>query len=160
MSDQSIVLLWDEVRRKTLMLLEGVTPHQARWAPPGLVNSILWHAGHSYVVVEVLCMQALGREPQLPDGWFDMFSWASRPAQVAADRWPLLPEVAIQLRKQHARLRSLFSSLSDEQLTARPAGRRDRTVRYYIVHALHDEACHSGEIWLLRKMQRALHDPV
>ena len=29
---------------------------------------------------------------------------------------------------------------------------RHQTVRRKIVHAIHDEACHSGEIWLLRKM--------
>ena len=33
-------------------------------------------------------------------------------------------------------------------------GRRVIENRTRILHALHDEACHSGEIWLLRKLYR------
>ena len=30
---------------------------------------------------------------------------------------------------------------------------RNRTVRYNILHGLHDEANHQGEMWLLHKLQ-------
>jgi len=154
MSDRSLLLLLDEVRGKTLRLLQGVGEKEARWSPPGLHNHILWHAGHSYVLVESLTMEAVGQQPQIPDGWFEIFSWRSDPARVAADRWPPLSKVVAQLTQQHLRLRQVVEGLSDEQLSSPMLGNRNRTVRYAILHGLHDEACHSGEIWLLRKLLR------
>jgi len=44
---------------------------------------------------------------------------------------------------------------SAKQLDQPAAGHPDDTVRYAILHALHDEACHSGEMHLLRKLQAA-----
>jgi hypothetical protein len=153
MADESLLLLLDEVRGKTLRVLDGLSADQARWAPPGLHNTILWHAGHSYVVVESLTQIPLGRPPELPDGWHEMFSWESRPAQVDPGRWPTLADVVAQLRAQHQRLRSLVAGLGDDQLAAQASSNPDRTVRYAILHGLHDEARHSGEISLLRKLQ-------
>jgi hypothetical protein len=54
-------------------------------------------------VVESLTLGALGRTPQIPDGWFTMFSWESRPARVPPDRWPPLGEVPA--RRDARRLR-------------------------------------------------------
>jgi hypothetical protein len=155
MPDPSLLMLLDEVRGKTLEVLAGVTDRQARWAPTGLQNTILWHAGHSYVATECLTMEAVGREPQLPAGWFETFSWESRPGKVSADRWPMLADVLAQLRAQHARLRAVIAELTEDQLDSPLRERPDTSVRYRILHALHDEACHTGEIWLLRKMQHA-----
>jgi hypothetical protein len=155
MPDQSLLLLLDEVRGKTLRRLQGVTDKEARWSPPDLQNRILWHAGHRFVLVESLTMEAVGDQPQFPEGWFEMFSWKSDPAKVAPDRWSPLAEVVVQLTDQHARLRQVIEGLSDEQLSSPLPGRGNRTVRYAILHGLHDEACHSGEIWLLRKLIRS-----
>lgn len=152
MSDRSLLLLLDEVRGKTLHLLQGLSEKAARWSPPGLHNHILWHAGHSYVLVESLAMEAIGNKPEIPDGWFEMFSWQSDPSQVAQDRWPPLAEVVAQLTEQHLRLRPMIERLPEEELSSPMPGRSNRTVRYAILHGLHDEACHSGEIWLLRKL--------
>src|SRR5271157_1534891 len=52
MPDKCLLLLLDEVRAKTLRILKSVPAEHARWAPPGLHNTILWHAGHAYVLVE------------------------------------------------------------------------------------------------------------
>jgi DinB family protein len=155
MPDKSLTVLLDEVRGKTLHLLQEVTRPQAVWAPPGLQNTILWHAGHSFMLAEWLTMKALGREPQLPEGWFEMFSWESRPALVASDRWPPLAEVITELKTQHLRLRHVIGALTDEELDRPSLSNPHRTVRSSIVHGLHDEACHSGEIYLLRKLQTA-----
>lgn len=157
MPDQTLLLLLNDVRRKTLELLTGVSDRQARWAPPGLDNTILWHAGHSYILLEWLTAQALGREPQSPDGWFEMFSWQSRPETVPPDRWPPLQDVVRQLQHQHERLGAVIAVLTDEQLDEPVAGRLGHTARSFIVHALHDEACHGGEIWLLLKLLAAGH---
>jgi hypothetical protein len=153
MPDQSLMLLLDEVRGGTLRALESVSLESARWAPPGLQNTILWHAGHSYFLLEWLTMKALGRTPEVPDGWYEMFSWDSRPGQVPAGRWPSVTEVVPRLQDQHRRMSRLVQDLSAEQLNQPAAGYPDRTVRYAILHALHDEARHTGEILLLRKMQ-------
>jgi len=76
--DQTLLLLLDEVRSKTLLILDATPAEFALGAPPGLANHILWYAGHSYVVVESLAMRSLGRPPEIPEGWFEMFSWDSR----------------------------------------------------------------------------------
>jgi hypothetical protein len=154
MADRSLLLLFDEVRGKTLQLLQGVSEEQARWSPAGLQNHILWHSGHCYVLVECLSMQAIGQPPRIPRHWQDMFDWKSRPSLVPEERWPSLANVKNELKNQYARLRHLLGELSEEQLAGPVPGNASHTVRYAIVHGLHDEACHSGEIWLLRKLLR------
>ncbi len=152
-ADPTLLLLLDEVRRKTLSRLEGLSEEQARFAPEGLQNTILWHAGHSYIVLEWLTMEALGAETTCPAGWFEMFSWTSRPAEVPADRWPTLEDVVHELQLQHGRMHKLLQNLNPEYLDNPARNRPDVTVRERILHALHDEASHSGETWLLRKLQ-------
>lgn len=153
MPDETLLVLLDEVRGKTLRFLGGVTDEHARWSPPGLQNGILWHAGHCYILAEWLALEALGREPEAPEGWYEMFSWESRPGAVPAGRWPRLDAVVDRLVDQHRRLRQAIGEATEDRLAGPTPGNPDRTVRYSVVHGLHDEACHSGEILLLRKMQ-------
>jgi hypothetical protein len=153
MPDPTLRLLVDEVRGKTLRILDAVPTGYERFTPAGLQNHILWHAGHIHVVVEMLALGALGQAPRLPDGWFEMFSWESRPARVPPDRWPSLGEVVTQLRAQHGRLSRIIDNLAGEDLDRPTPSGGGRTVRSSIVHALHDEACHCGEAHLLLKMQ-------
>lgn len=154
MADQSLLMLIKDVRGKTLKLISELTDEQASFAAPGLVNSILWHAGHAWVVSEALGISAItGKPPVYPDGWFEAFSWKSNPAQVK--RWPKLGEVVEKLRDQQQRLTAGAEQMSDAELNAvvgDPA--KGRTARYSILHGLHDEANHQGEIWLLRKLQQ------
>jgi|SRR5579864_1618468 len=154
MADASLLTMLDEIRGKTLQVLQGVSDAQARWAPRGLQNTILWHAGHSYIVVEWLSLTLMGRAPLAPEGWFSMFSWESRPAEVAADRWPALSVVVTELEEQHRRLRDVIGMLSDEQIARQSSSNSNRTVRSSIIHGLHDEACHTGEMLLLKKLLR------
>jgi hypothetical protein len=153
MPDTSLLL--DEVRGKTLRVLNAVEPRHARWSPPGLHNTTLWHAGHAYVLAEWLTMGALGREPQAPDGWFGMFGWGSRPADVPEGRWPPVAEVIRCLEAQRERLRRVIGALTEEKLGRPSAADPRHTVRRSILHGLHDEACHCGEIYLLLKMRRS-----
>ncbi|WP_165227445.1 DinB family protein [Aquisphaera insulae] len=150
--DKSLLTVLDDVRAKTLSELKNLDDVHARWTPPGLRNSCLWHAGHAYFVTEFLTMKALGKEPKLPAGWLQMFSWESNPAHTAPETWPPLDDVREALIEQQARLHELCASLSPEALDAPDAGNPSRTVRFAILHGLHDEARHSGEISLLRKM--------
>jgi hypothetical protein len=64
MPDKCLLLLLDEVRAKTLRILNSVPAESARWAPPGFQNTTLWHAGHAYVLVEGLTMKSLERIPR------------------------------------------------------------------------------------------------
>jgi DinB superfamily len=152
MSEQTLVMLLDDVRGKTLNELKGLDDTHARWAPPGLQNSCLWHGGHAYFVTEFLTMKALGRDPSLPEGWLKMFSWESNPAHTPPECWPPLDEVREALIAQLERLREVIRGLTPDQLDAPEAGNPSRSVRYAIMHGLHDEARHSGEISLLRKL--------
>jgi hypothetical protein len=153
MSDPTLAMLVHEVRAKTLKRLDGLSDDQARWAPAGLQNHCLWHAGHAYVVVEFLSQTAIGKEPVIPDGWWPLFSWESRPGEVPPDHWPLLADVIGHLKSQQIRLAALVEGLDANGLDAPSRRKPEQTVRYAILHGLHDEACHNGEIWLLRKLQ-------
>jgi len=149
--DESLMLLAKEVRGKTLRLLEGIDGAQARFSAPGLQNSILWNAGHALIVVEHLGNSAAtGKPPVYPDGWFDKFSWKSNPATVTA--WPSIEEVRAALRDQLQRLTATIETLTDSQLSKIVDQAKSRTLRYSILHGLHDEAGHQGEIYLLKKM--------
>ncbi|UUO06151.1 DinB family protein [Blastopirellula sp. J2-11] len=152
MSDTSLLLMLDEVRGMTLRHLEDISDAESRWTPPGLANSILWHAGHCYVVVERLTMEPLGREPIAPPGWIELFGWDSQPGETPADAFPALAEVVTQLQLQHARLRGMLAELSEEDLSQPLPQRPEHTARHRILHGFQDEAAHKGEIWLLRKM--------
>lgn len=149
--NDTLLLLANEIRGKTLWLVESVTDEMAAFAAPGLVNSILWHAGHVLVVVEHLAVApAAGRSPELPDGWFEKFGWNSAPKTV--QDWPAIAEVAAALRSQLPQLTSAIASLTLEQLSQIPDPENGTTLHYDILHALHDEANHQGEVWVLKKM--------
>jgi hypothetical protein len=154
MANETLKLLAREVRGKTFKILDGVSEAEARFVPPGLNNSIIWHAGHSLWVVEVLSMAAATGQPaQLPAGWVDLFNSKSKPTRET--KFPPLPQVIDALRNQLERLVAAIDPLSEQQLAVMIDPARNRNVRYNILHGLHDEANHQGEMWLLRKLQNA-----
>jgi hypothetical protein len=152
MADESLLMLANEVRGKTLRLLDGVPEDLARFTG-GLSNSVLWHAGHALMLIEHLClMPATGRPPQYPKGWFELFGWNSRPSLISPGDWPALSDVSSRLREQLGHLTQTIQSLSPQELARVVDAERNRTLRYSIIHGLHDEADHQGEIHLLRKL--------
>lgn len=149
--NDTLLTLANEVRTKTLWLLDGVNEDMAHFAAPGLANSILWHAGHALVVVEHLAVApATDQLPQLPDGWFEIFGWDSKPLTVK--HWPAVADVKQALREQLPRLTGAISTLSPARLAQVFDQASGTTLHYDILHALHDEANHQGEMWVLRKM--------
>lgn len=153
MPDPSLLTMFDEVRGKTLRLIDGISQADALWTPDGTDNPILWHAGHIFCVVETLCAHALDPTDKIPatipPGWFAAFGWGSKPETDSRESWPPIDQVAAHLRAQHTRLRETLSALTDAQLSAPP----QEPARLRILHALHDEALHGGEMKLLRKMR-------
>jgi hypothetical protein len=152
MADAILMELMKEVRWKTLKLLEDVDPEMARFTPPGLNNTILWHAGHALVVTEQLNFVVnTGAKPKYPEAWFEKFNWKSTPATVA--EWPALADVVDQLKQQRERLTTFIEQLTPEDLN-KVVGPppRSRTFGGNIVHGFHDEANHQGEIHLLKKL--------
>ena len=154
MADSSLLVLLDEVRGKTIRLLNATPEADARWAPPGLQNTITWHGGHAYILLECLTMRAIGKAPQVPDGWFAMFSWESRPDRVPADHWPALVAV-IEPARRSARADAAAHQQTDSHLpgpaVGPPSPTRPCTARSFM-RCTH-EACHCGEIHLLRKLR-------
>ena len=152
MPDETLLLLAKEVRNKTLRLLEGVTQEQSLWTPPGLNNHILWHAGHSFIVVQALAVGPLsGQPPVYPEGWFESFSWKSLPAAVKS--WPPLESVVAALRQQLDTVLKGIEPLSADQLGKNIGdAAKPRTLRYSILHGFHDEAGHQGELYTLKKL--------
>jgi hypothetical protein len=153
MADATLNLMAKEIRTKTLKLLDGLSDEQARFAAPGLHNPILWHAGHGVMLMEHLGIMPLSgsQQPQYPAGWFETFSWKSDPRQVAS--WPSVEEVRAQLEQQLSRLLNLLESADEATLSKLDA--KGRPIRYLILHGLHDEAIHQGEMYVLRKMLAA-----
>ena len=152
MADETLSLLAREVRGKTLKLIDGVDDEQARFAAPGLNNTILWHAGHSLTVVESLGLGQIitGKQPGYPADWFDKFSWKSAPPNVTS--WPTIEQVCAALKTQLEQLLAALQPLTSTDLDRVVDPGKNRTLRYAILHGLHDEAGHQGEIHLLKKL--------
>jgi hypothetical protein len=145
-----------EVRGKTLLLLDHADKRACLWAPPGLSNHLLWHAGHALWLQDLMDVEACTGASELPAGWEETFGQHCRPVRQTTD-WPDKSEVSALLRRQLSRLLEIFETLTPDALAAPPRGRRlgrGRPLVYWIIHGLHDEANHQGEMWLLLKMQR------
>jgi len=151
----SLLILLDEVRGKTLQILEAARDEWLTWAPPGTQNHIAWHAGHCAWVTDVLITNPITGKEELPTTWAATFGQHGTPPAMTTS-WPARTDLLRRLRDQHARLRQLLSPLTDEQLFAPPRQwGGPRPLAYFVTHALHDEANHQGEMYLLLKMCRA-----
>ena len=154
MTDSTLLMLASEIRGKTLRVLGGVTEEEARFTGhAALGNSILWHAGHCLVVVERLAVvpaMGTGEAPVYPPGWWETFGAGSKPAEVTA--WPTLSEIVALLNDQAARLLAVMKTLRQERMDQVIDAVNNRTLRFSILHGLHDEAQHQGEIQLLKKL--------
>jgi hypothetical protein len=144
-----------QVRNDTIALLEATPEPWLTWAPPGTSNHILWHAGHALWVVDALCVKTLTGKSELPSGWQETFGMNCRPPNQTKI-WPAKTQVVSRLRDQHARVIELLRQAAkpDAGPSKWPATKvADMEAR--IIHGIHDEAKHSGEMYLLFKMCRA-----
>jgi len=149
-------ILATDVREKTLLLLDAAHPAELTFQPPGTSNHLLWHAGHALWLQDVLCIQRVTGASALPPEYTAMFGMGSRPAG-RREPWPRRDELHQHLEQQLRRLLELLGRLDEAELDA-PSPYAQigdaRTLGESIVHGLHDEANHQGEMYLLLKLQR------
>jgi hypothetical protein len=143
-----------QVRRDTLQILNAAEPAWLTYAPPGTANHILWHAGHALWLQDLLCIQLLTGKGELPPDWARMFGMNCDPVSQTT-HWPGRHELSELLQRQLQRILELLAAASDEQLAtvANPV-RGPAMIAQRIIHGLHDEAKHSGEMYLLLKLCR------
>ena len=146
--------LAEQVRGVTLRMLEDVPAAWQRWAPAGTSNHILWHAGHVLWVQDILAIEPLTGRTELPAGWAETFGMDCRPVRETT-QWPSLDEIVSHLSDQLPRLFECFAHANPEQLLDMTAPAEGWNLPRGIIHGLHDEARHQGEIHLLKKMCRA-----
>jgi hypothetical protein len=147
--------LANEVRPKTIYLLEQAGEQELRWAPAGTSNHILWHAGHALWLGDVLCLEPITAKSSLPPTWAEIFGANCKPvAQTKA--WPAKAQVLSLLRAQLRRINEELARITDEQLDRVISPTSGATLGKWILHGLHDEANHQGEMHLLLKIQRGL----
>ena len=144
-----------QVRRDTLQILAAAEPSWLVFAPPGTSNHILWHAGHALWLQDVLCVRLLAEREELPAGWAETFGMDCRPVDQTVD-WPSRDELRELLLGQLSRILELLAGTPAERLTATAdPGRGPQPIFGRIIHGLHDEAKHSGEMYLILKLCRA-----
>jgi hypothetical protein len=141
-----------QVRTGTLELLRAARETWLTWAPEGTSNHILWHAGHALWLQDALCIQPLTRRSELPAEWDKTFGAHCRPV-ASTSQWPSRTEVDRLLAAQLVRLLELFRTEAS-RLTRVEDTPAQSTLTRGIIHGLHDESRHQGEMYLLSKLCR------
>ena len=143
-----------QVRGSTLQVFDSAKDDWLTWSPEGTSNHILWHAGHAVRLQDVLCVELLTGRSELPEGWAAMFRPGSQPNAI--NEWPSRDAVGSLLRSQLGRVLEILQRTPEDILLQTPPKFRDtRTTLGWIIHGLHDEAKHNGEMYLLSKLCHA-----
>jgi hypothetical protein len=147
-----------QVRGDTLRLLAAAPKDWLTWAPPGTSNHVLWHAGHALWLQDVLFIELVTGQSELPAGWAETFGMDCRSVKEtdAIRGWPSRAEIQHRLNEQLSRVLQLLAELPAEKLAsdARPI-LGSRNLLSCLIHAWHDEAKHQGEMYLLLKQCKA-----
>ena len=144
-----------QVRRDTMRILEAAEPSWLTFAPEGTSNHLLWHAGHILWVQDAITAFLLTGTLTLPDEWGESFGMDCRPV-ATTKTWPAQADMLSALETQKDQLVQQLQAVSDERLGEVAASERGPlTVADRIIHACHDEAKHSGEMYLLLKLCRS-----
>ena len=141
-----------QVRSDTIELLRAAPDGWLCWSPPGTANQILWHAGHAVWLQDALCISRLAGGSELPPGWAETFGMNSRPALVS--QWPDRDDIIRQLSEQLVRMLLLLEENETRLGQLGPSAPRGWELVRGILHGLHDEARHQGEMYLLLKLRK------
>ena len=143
--------LASQTRATTLTLLANCPTEKLTWCPSGTSNHTLWHAGHVLWVQDVLSIVPLGGSSELPDGWGEMFGMNCSSPRLRTE-WPSREYLHELLTTQLPTLHELYRKQEDRlSRIETPSGDGWETTRG-VIHGLHDEARHQGEMHLLKKM--------
>lgn len=143
-----------QVREHTRQLLQAAPEAALLWTPAGTQNHILWHAGHAVWLMDVLGTALLTGRRSLTPEWDQTFGMNGRPPSQTR-HWPSREELDRLLQEQLQEYLRLLEQTPEERLEASddPLQAR-RSLAGRLLHGLHDEACHSGEMYLLLKQWR------
>lgn len=162
MAAPHLVELASQVRPITVQSLAAAPEQSLLWAPPGTSNHILWHAGHALWVQDVLFVELVTGQSELPPGWAETFGGDCRPVRETnrLGTWPSRAEVERRLRDQFERLTALLDEVAEERFSPdAPPALDDWNLLTCCVHGWHDEAKHQGEMHLLLKQFRGRATP-
>jgi hypothetical protein len=146
-----------QVRSWTIELFDGFPLERITWAPPHTRNHALWHAGHAVWLQDKLCVEPVTGQSELSRRWAERYGQDSQPRQPvdpAAERQLVLDN----LRHQQSRLLEIIATAPElSRIAYAPQQGLGRSLIGGIIHGLHDEARHHGEMYLLLKLSR--HEP-
>jgi len=142
------------VRGQTLKALEGVSEATANVVPEGFRNSILWHAGHIYVVHERFAFVLQGKEAKLPPAYTASFGMGTSPASWTK-RPPALAEIREMLREQQARVEQTWQGKLQEgapEPYTTSAGMTLATTEAFLNFTLYHEGMHFQAIKMYKML--------
>jgi AcrR family transcriptional regulator len=143
-----------QVRERTRALLQAAPEQALLWAPPGTQNHILWHAGHAVWLMDVLGLELLTGRKHLPAEWEQTFGMNCRPPSQTR-QWPDRATVDRLLAEQLTQYLQVVAQTPEARLRLPVDPHQARhSLAGRLLHGLHDEACHSGEMYLLLKQWR------
>ncbi len=149
-----LIPLANSIRGDTRRYLSSCPTGHLTWSPPGTSNHLLWHAGHALWLQDVLGLEPMTGKSYLPSGWRELFGQHSRPLAAAVD-WPTPAEVDALLARQLELWVEAVRQTPEARWTDRQRNPRNGwPLLPGVLHGLHDEAKHQGEMYLLLKMQR------
>lgn len=142
------------VRQSTLKLFEGLDEGMADIVPQGFNNNIRWNFGHIYTGQEKMVFQLAREQPLLPDGYAEMFSNGTKPADWQSTP-PSLNELHSALAEQTARIEAAFANRLDEKIAApytTSAGLTMNTIQELILFTLYHEGMHFTAIRFYKRL--------
>src|SRR5688572_4873127 len=128
-----LIELAQQVRGDTLRLLEAAPDAWLTWAPPGTSNHILWHAGHALWLGDVLTIEPIIGQSELPADWAESFGMDCRPVSQTRD-WPDRSTIHQLLTRQLARIEQLIAALPPQRLAVAQSMLRRRSLVSSIIH--------------------------
>lgn len=98
-------------------LMEDLPDEKLADQPAGIRNHAAWQIGH-LVSSSAAMMRLFGREPELPEGWSELFGMGSKPTDDRS-AYPTKDELMSALRQAHERISEAARS-ADPALFDRP----------------------------------------
>jgi uncharacterized damage-inducible protein DinB len=146
-----------DVRQRTLSVVENLSDAQLDVVPPGFRNSIRWNLGHVFVSQEKMVFTLAGEENKSPEGYISLFAGGTAPSmwEESSIAIPTLEEITTCLRDQPGRIQEQFAGRLGDPL-AEPfkaaTGIVFATVEEVIHFSIYHEGLHTGVIMSLKKM--------